>query len=151
MLPRELHLKPGYLIRRAHQISVSIFLDECRDNELTPIQYAVLRVLMENGELDQITVASRAALDRSTIGGLAERLEEKGWISRKPGVEDRRQKLLSLTETGAAVLDAVEPAVERVQQRLLEPLNPQERAVFMALLERVVDENNENSRAPLKR
>lgn len=151
MPPRELNLKPGHLIRRAHQISVSIFLDECRDFDLTPVQYAVMRELRECPDLDQITLASRAALDRSTIGGLAERLEEKGWIRRKAGVEDRRQKLLSLTDVGVAVLDAVEPAVVKAQERMLEPLEPAQRAVFMALLERLVDENNENSRAPLKR
>ncbi|GLR79152.1 MarR family transcriptional regulator (plasmid) [Azospirillum oryzae] len=151
MLHGDLHLKPGHLIRRAQQIAVSIFLDECKEFDLTPTQYAVLAVLREKSDLDQITLASRAALDRSTIGGLVERLEEKGWIRRTVGVEDRRQKLVSLTEAGQAMLETVEPSVERVQQRLLEPLNGDERAVFMALLERLVDENNESSRAPFKK
>jgi len=150
MLPGDLHLKPGHLIRRAQQISVSIFLDECRDFDITPMQYAVMAVLRATPDLDQISLAHRAALDRSTIGGLAERLEEKGWVRRVPGVEDRRQKRLSLTGEGLRVLDAVEPAVERTQARILGPLTAQERATFMALLERVVDENNEASRAPLK-
>ncbi|PWC31605.1 MarR family transcriptional regulator [Azospirillum sp. TSO22-1] len=150
MLPEELHLKPGHLIRRAHQISVSIFFDECRDTDVTPMQYAVMTVLKATPDLDQITLAHRAALDRSTIGGLAERLEEKGWIRRTPGIEDRRQKLLSLTDEGRRVLEQIEPAVERTQQRILAPLGAEERATFMALLERVVDENNEASRAPYK-
>jgi DNA-binding MarR family transcriptional regulator len=150
MLPGELHLKPGHLIRRAHQISVSIFLDECRDADITPVQYAVMAVLQTTPDLDQITLAHRAALDRSTIGGLAERLEEKGWIRRMPGIEDRRQKLLSLTEEGMRVLASLEAAVQRTQQRILAPLSEVERATFMALLERVVDENNEASRAPYK-
>lgn len=150
MLPGNLHLKPGHLIRRANQISVSIFLDECREFDITPMQYAVMAVLRTTPDLDQITLASRAALDRSTIGGLAERLEEKGWIRRLPGVEDRRQKLLSLTGEGLRVLDSVEPAVERTQQRILEPLSDAEKATLLALLERVVDENNDASRAPFK-
>ena len=150
MLPGDLHLKPGHLIRRAQQISVSIFLDECRDFDITPMQYAVMKVLRDTPDLDQISLAHRAALDRSTIGGLAERLEEKGWVRRIPGIEDRRQKLLSLTGEGQRVLDAVEPAVERSQARILAPLTPEERATFVALLERVVDENNDASRAPLK-
>jgi DNA-binding MarR family transcriptional regulator len=150
MLPGDLHLKPGHLIRRAHQISVSIFYDECRDFDITPMQYAVMKVLQSTPDLDQITLAHRAALDRSTIGGLAERLEEKGWIRRMPGTEDRRQKLLSLTEEGAAVMAAVEPAVERCQRRILGPLSAEDCATFMTLLERIVDENNEASRAPFK-
>lgn len=150
MLPGDLHLKPGHLIRRAQQISVSIFFDECRSFDITPMQYAVMKVLASTADLDQITLAHRAALDRSTIGGLAERLEEKGWIRRMPGTEDRRQKLLSLTDEGRRVLAAVEPAVERTQQRILAPLSPDESRIFVALLEKLVDENNEASRAPFK-
>jgi len=150
MPPGDLHLKPGFLIRRAQQIAVSIFLDECRDFDITPMNYAVMKVLKATPDLDQITLAHRAAIDRSTIGGLAERLEEKGWIRRMPGTEDRRQKLLSLTEEGERVLASVEPAVERTQRRILGPLSPEECATFMALLERIVDENNEASRAPYK-
>ncbi len=150
MLPGDLHLKPGHLIRRAHQIAVSIFLEECREVDITPPQYAVLKVLETMPDLDQITLAHQAALDRSTIGWLAERLEEKGWVRRTPGVQDRRQKLLSLTDEGRRVLALVEPGVERTQQRLLAPLSSEECRSFLAMLQRIVDINNEASRAPFK-
>ena len=150
MLPGDLHLKPGHLIRRAHQIAVSIFLEECREVDITPPQYAVLKVLETMPDLDQISLAHQAALDRSTIGWLAERLEEKGWVRRTPGVQDRRQKLLSLTDEGRRVLALVEPGVERTQQRLLAPLSAEECAAFLAMLQRIVDINNEASRAPFK-
>ena len=150
MLPGDLHLKPGHLIRRAHQIAVSIFLEECREVDITPPQYAVLKVLETMPDLDQISLAHQAALDRSTIGWLAERLEEKGWVRRTPGVQDRRQKLLSLTDEGRRVLALVEPGVERTQQRLLAPLSSEECRSFLAMLQRIVDINNEASRAPFK-
>ena len=150
MLPGDLHLKPGHLIRRAHQIAVSIFLEECREVDITPPQYAVLKVLETMPDLDQISLAHQAALDRSTIGWLAERLEEKGWVRRTPGVQDRRQKLLSLTDEGRRVLALVEPGVERTQQRLLAPLSAEECAAFLAMLQRIVDINNEASRAPFE-
>ncbi|MFX8852555.1 MarR family winged helix-turn-helix transcriptional regulator, partial [Acinetobacter baumannii] len=61
---------------------------------------------------------------------------------------DRRQKLLFLTDDGSAVLDTVAAAVDRTQQRILAPLNPDEQALFIALLERIVDQNNAPSPAP---
>ena len=54
---RELKLplwsRPGYLIRRLHQIHVALFLEELRDSGLTPVQYGLLTALSFRGELDQ--------------------------------------------------------------------------------------------------
>ena len=36
---------PGHLLRRCHQIAVAVFLDECRDHDLTPPQFATLAAL----------------------------------------------------------------------------------------------------------
>lgn len=141
---------PGHLIRRAQQIAVSIFIDEAGDIDITPMQYSVLAVLRATPGVDQITLAHRAALDRSTIGGLAERLEDKGWIRRVTSEEDRRQKLLWVTDEGLAILDRMAPIVQRTQERILAPLTPREADRFMALLGKVVDANNEISRAPFK-
>ena len=38
--------RPGYLIRRLHQIHVAIFLDECAEYGITPVQYAVMTALL---------------------------------------------------------------------------------------------------------
>lgn len=149
-LADDLGQKPGHLIRRAQQIAVSIFFEECAGIDITPMQYAVLKLLAVESGLDQITLAHRAAIDRSTIGNLAERLEDKGWIARAVGQNDRRQKNLAITAEGRAVLRAVEPAVERAQARILAPLDPHQRTQFIALLALLVDENNEVSRAPMR-
>lgn len=148
-VPGQLHLLPGHLIRRAHQIGVSIFFQECRDG-LTPIQYAILQVLAGEDRVDQISLAYKVALDRSTLADVARRLEERGWISRMLGDLDRRQKLLSITEAGRQVLAAVQPAVDKVQERILEPLNPAERQAFLGLLNKLVNVNNSESRAPYR-
>ena len=38
----DVYTKPGYLFRRMQQIAVSIFMEECREFDLTPVQYAAL-------------------------------------------------------------------------------------------------------------
>jgi DNA-binding MarR family transcriptional regulator len=145
-----LYAAPGHLIRRCQQIAVAIFVDEVRDFDLTPVQYAALFVVRAQPGVDQTRLVNLIALDRSTIGSVVERLEAKGLITRHAGTEDRRTKRLYPTDTGIALLAAVADAVDRAQHRILAPLNATERAQFMAMLARLVDINNAHSRAPLR-
>ena len=145
-----LYSAPGHLIRRCQQIAVAIFVDEMREFDLTPVQYAALFVVRAQPGVDQTRLVNLIALDRSTIGSVVERLETKGLITRKAGTEDRRTKRLYPTEAGIALLAAVTDAVDRAQHRILAPLNAAERAAFMTMLTRLVDINNAHSRAPLR-
>ena len=117
---------------------------------ITPIQFGVLAVLESQGELDQVTLAQRLALDASTSGSTLERLEKKGWISRRVDENDRRRRMVSLARDGHVLLQKLLDDVETVQHRLLDPLDPKERVVFMRLLAKVVNLNNDVSRAPLR-
>lgn len=151
MIPTELHSRPGHLIRRAQQIAVSIFHEECGAFGITPVQYSILRLLDSQEGLDQVSLANHAAIDRSTMANIAERLEEKGWIKRVQSFEDKRQKLLYLTSVGKQLLDDVEKFVDVTQHRILAPLTVSESTEFLRLLEKLVDFNNEVSRAPLRK
>ncbi len=93
----DFHLMPGHLIRRAHQISVAIFIEECAANNVTPVQYACLAQIARAPGVDATRLAAAVAFDRSTLGNVLERLETKGWVARKPSPEDRRVKLLHIT------------------------------------------------------
>lgn len=143
----ELYDQPGHLIRRAQQIAVSVFYEEV-GREVTPIQYAVLRMLQEKPGLDQVTLAQEVALDTSTAAEIAARLETKGWIVRE--VLPRRQRRLLLTAEGEAVLARTVPGVRRLQRALLANLSSDERAEFLRLLRKFVDLGNGQSRAPLR-
>lgn len=141
---------PGHLLRRCQQIAVSIFLRECRAHDLTPLQFAVLAALVDSPPLDQIRLAGIAALDRTTVGVVARKLEARGLITRRISDADRRSKLIAVTEAGRAAVAAALPAVEAAQDRLLAPLSADERAMLLALLAKLADGNNEHSRAPLR-
>lgn len=128
---------PGHLIRRLQQISNALFTEECGRFDLTSVQFAALFVVRAAGELDATRLAEQIAFDRSTIGDVIDRLEWKGWIVRKGRSDDRRVKVIRLTAKGAKLLKQVEPAVRRVQTRLLERLSTSERTVLLALLKRL--------------
>ncbi|QOZ74589.1 MarR family transcriptional regulator [Bradyrhizobium sp. CCBAU 53351] len=141
---------PGYLFRRMQQIAVSIFMEECKAFDLTPVQYAALIAIHTHPGIDATRLSAVIAFDRSTLGSVIERLQAKDFVERKPAPEDKRIKLLYLTKSGAAILREIIPAVERAQARMLEPLKPADRKTLMALMSQLVDLNNEASRVPLR-
>jgi len=143
----DLYEQPGHLIRRAQQIAVAMFV-EALGGEVTPVQYAVLRMLQERPGIDQVTLASEVALDKSTTAELAVRLEAKGWIHRE--LLPRRQRALSLTPEGEAVLASLVPHLRVMNKALLSRLDAGERSEFMRLLRKFVQVNNEQSRAPMR-
>ncbi|MCC2103402.1 MAG: MarR family transcriptional regulator [Hyphomicrobiales bacterium] len=147
----DFHNMPGHLIRRAHQISVAIFMEECAEHNVTPVQYACLSEIARQPGVDATRLASAVAFDRSTLGNVLERLEAKGWVDRRPALEDRRVKLLHITQAGEDLLQAIEPAVVATQKRLLKPLSAADRKLFMRLISELVQRNNEVSRAPMGR
>ena len=142
--------KPGHLIRRAQQIAVAIFMEECAAYDITPVQYATLVAVRDNPDADATRLSALVAYDRSTLGLVIARLEKKGLLARKPGKDDRRVKRLALTRAGDTLLRRAEPAVRRAQDRILAPLEARDRAQLVALLRQLVELNNESSRVPLR-
>jgi DNA-binding MarR family transcriptional regulator len=138
---------PGHLLRRAQQISTALFYDEI-GSDLTPVQYAMLNTLAAHPGIDQVSLSGLVAIDTSTGATVCARLEEKGLIERKVLPHNRRQRALTVTPAGQGLLDATIPGAQRLRQRLLAPLDAQEQGQFMALLAKLVRENNEQSRVP---
>ena len=148
VLGEPLYGQPGHLLRRAQQISASIFHEELGEL-VTPIQYAVLCVIMANPGIDQVALAGLAAIDTSTAASVAVRLEEKGLLLRHLDPANRRQRALRLTPEGIQLLHEANDAIARLHRRIFEAFSPEEEAVFMDLLAKLVDMNNHRSRAPL--
>ena len=74
--------------------------------------------------------------------------EARGLLLRNTTPEDRRVRLLTLTNEGQALLDTALPSMQRAQARMLEPLPPRELDQFMRMLRQLVTANNAESRAP---
>jgi DNA-binding MarR family transcriptional regulator len=129
---------PGHLIRRAHQISVGVFMEEVGAFDVTPVQFAILNALMDTPGEDQVTLAGRVAFDAATSGSVIGRLEAKGWVRREPDPHDKRRKLLWLTPEGEQAALGMKRAVARVQGRIVAPLDESEQAQLTRLLQKLV-------------
>jgi DNA-binding MarR family transcriptional regulator len=144
----ELQTQPGHLIRRAQQIAVAIFIEECAALDLTPVQYAAMVAIEEHEGIDATRLSAQIAFDRSTLGNVLERLETRGFVERYPSKDDKRIKLLKLTSQGRSVTRRAEAAVRRTQQRILAPLTAKDQRVLLELLAQLVKLNNDASRVP---
>lgn len=132
--PTPLNALPGHLVRRLHQVSVAIFSEELQALGLTPLQFAVLSEVSRHPGLDQRSLARRVALDASTTGGVVDRLEARGALRRQLSPEDRRVRLLHLTDAGQELLQQATSPVQQVQDRLLAPLTAAQHQQLMGLL-----------------
>ncbi len=131
----DLYDQPGHLIRRAQQIAAQLFRDVLGP-DVTPVQYAILRMLQEKPGIDQVRLARLVALDNSTTADIAARLEAKGWVLRE--ILPRRQRRLTLTAEGETMLAGFVPNVHELHERMLAALEPQEQAEFKRLLRKFV-------------
>ena len=149
-LRNALYRRPGFLIRRAHQIAVSIFLEEAAELGITTTQYGALVVISLRDDLDQVGLSTLVGIDRSTTALVVAKLEVAGYLVRQGDPRDGRRKLLALTDAGRDVLARVKSPAQRVRDRELEVFSKEDRKTFLRLLEVFVDAFNADTRAPIK-
>ena len=129
---------PGHLIRRAQQLAVAIFMEETAGFDVTPVQFAILNALIDDPGEDQITLSGRVAFDPATFGSVIGRLEAKGWVKREADPLDKRRKLLWTAPEGETIALQMKRAVSRAQQRIVSPLEADERTQLATLLGKLV-------------
>ncbi|MGH1416439.1 MAG: MarR family winged helix-turn-helix transcriptional regulator [Pelagimonas sp.] len=128
-------LMPGHLIRRLNQISAHEFARQTQAAgfDITPVQFAAMDTISANPGIDQAGVAANIAYDRATIGGVIDRLVQKGTVERTVSKRDRRAREVKLTKSGQRILDDVLPIVTALQEDILPGLSPEERGMFLSL------------------
>jgi MarR family transcriptional regulator, lower aerobic nicotinate degradation pathway regulator len=131
--------RPGFLIRRLHQIHTALFNEECGNEKITPIMYSVLSALEQRGAIDQTTLAREVAVDKTNMADVLERMRKRGLIRRRMSPKDRRVRLTVLTDDGRALLDRVNRHAERAHRRTVEDLTPDEQHVLMHLMARIIE------------
>ena len=113
--------RPGYLVRRLHQIHVAMFIEQVADGQVTPIQFGLLSVLMMRPGIDQATIGEEMGLDPANVAEILKRLEDRGLVSRVVDPLNRRRKLCLATAAGKKFVQRYQPDMQLSQQQLLAP------------------------------
>ena len=133
-----LHERPGFLIRRLHQIHVALFAKHCEPFGVTPVQFSLLTALATRGVADQTLLAADVALDRTTATGAIKRLQDRGLARRVASAGDRRARLWSTTTKGGELLEKMQARVREAHDATIAALAPGERTLLVAVLRRLV-------------
>jgi len=145
----QLYRRPGFMIRRVHQIAVALFIEETGKLGVTNRQYGILFVLQHRPGIDQISVANLLGLDRSTTGMVLKKLEQDGLVVRSVDARDRRRHSLHLTSPGEKLLSRLAEPARKARARVLSAFTPHEQALFLQLLDKFVRAFNDSTRVPL--
>jgi len=142
--------RPGFLIRRMHQIHGFLFAEETDGFDITPAQYSLLTTLDTFGELDQNTLAIQVGLERSSVAEVIPRLHTRGLVVRGQAAHDKRLRLVKLSLKGKRLVARMSDAVQRAHSRTIETLSREEQDIFMLLMIKLVEANNSESVVPFK-
>lgn len=146
----DLAARPGFLIRRLHQIHVALFIEECAAFDVTPVQYSIMSAVQAHPGLDQARLGEMIGVDRATLANVVGRLERRGLVRRRASAADRRLRLVEMTDGGAALLARMDAPARRAHTRTVEALAPAERQAFVQALAQLVQCGNAHGRAPLR-
>jgi DNA-binding MarR family transcriptional regulator len=102
--------------------------------------YSVLVALDQSPVRTQAALAEAIGADKTRIIPVLDELQNQGYIERRPDPDDRRVRLLAITDTGRAVKDATQAAIQRGEERWLQTLSADERRVFLSVLQQLSQE-----------
>ena len=146
----DLAARPGFLLRRLHQIHVALFIEECAAFEVTPVQYSIMTAVQAHPGLDQARLGEEVGVDRATLANVAGRLEARGLVLRRASPADRRVRLVEMTEAGSALLARMDAPARHAHARTVAALPDADRRAFIEALARLVEAGNGHGRAPLR-
>jgi DNA-binding MarR family transcriptional regulator len=141
--------RPGFLLRRAHQISAALFEEECRDIALTQAQFAVLTVLAAKPGVDQPRLCRFVGFDKVTVMYILRGLIERGLVVRESMPGKKRLMALSLTKEGVKLLESAQRPTETAYTSLMSCFTDAQQRQFLKLLKILTEALEDKARAPL--
>jgi DNA-binding MarR family transcriptional regulator len=127
----------GYQLRLAQIAMFRDFAHGLGEEDMTPGLFGVLVIIEANPDLKQSELAHATHLDRSTVVTVIDNLEKRGLVERRVALHDRRSNAIRLTAAGTALLRKLKRQVSLHEKRLAENFSADERASFIALLQKV--------------
>jgi DNA-binding MarR family transcriptional regulator len=125
------------IIKLAHAMGVEIDR-RLKEHGITTSQWSVLKQLWQQEGRSQSELQDRLGLDRATVAGLVQRMTQQDLIVREPDPDDKRIQRVFLTDKGRALKGITTALVEQVNANAIEGFSPEERAIFMGLLKRAL-------------
>lgn len=127
------------LLRRAWYGLNQAFRRRIAHTGVTPDQFTAMRTLLE-GEAQGMTqrdLTLAMSSDPNTVASLLERMEDSGWIERRPHERDGRAYRIRLLPAGRKQFEVVREAAATLQAEVLGVLPESDRERFLQQLDLV--------------
>jgi len=130
----EIEKSIGFLLAKAYQRACAVFKEEFGEEDLTPQQFGLLAFLWQKDGLSQKELSEKSQIDRTTIGGIIDRLEKENLVERRPHPDDRRAYQVYLTDKGRSLEEELCVVADRVLRKVTSPLTEEEHQTLIRLL-----------------
>lgn len=111
--------------------------DWVRERDLSHAQAFVLGFLAQNPGARQRELAQVSRTSPASVSSLLSGLERRGLVDRRTRDGDERSKHVHVTEAGAELISGFDEAMAAANERILTPLDPDERVTLTALLTKI--------------
>lgn len=126
------------LLRKAWYNLNQAFRRRIAPMDITPDQFTVLRVLVENGEgISQREICDYMTSDPNTITSILNRMESQDFVERRPHETDRRALSIWIKPAGQAKYHETREFASGLQREVLDVLSAAEQEQFLEHLERI--------------
>jgi MarR family transcriptional regulator, lower aerobic nicotinate degradation pathway regulator len=139
-LPARLRAMPTWLISQVETRAHRLLADRLGAEGARGYHFRLLAALAEFGPASQASLGRRTAMNRSDVVTAVNELVDQGLAERTGDPADRRRNIITMTQAGAARLGRLDGVLAGVQDELLAPLSAAERAQFIQLLTRILDD-----------
>jgi DNA-binding MarR family transcriptional regulator len=134
------------LARRFQQVCAAMVAEAIAGEDLVQLEYGSLIAIEIEPGVDQRRLADAIGIDPSNACLIVDRLHSMGLIERRINDADRRARELYLTPKGKALWRRLHVKAGAANERVLAPLAPAERELFLDLLIRVIEGNRAHAR-----
>lgn len=124
----------GFLLARVGAAARRSWARMLIDRDLTPHHYGVLMALDQIGPCGQRHLSEQLGIDPRNVGPLIDTLTERGLIKRKVDPNDRRRRILHLTDAGGVEADELKDTGAELESRFLNHLDPDDQAILHQIL-----------------
>ncbi len=133
----------GYLLAQASRMLRGRVDNALLPLELSLYEYVTLRLISLDAPMSQGELGETYGIDRTTMVGVVDRLEERELVVRERNEADRRSYLLRLTPKGRKVLARALRIVRKEQQGFLSPLTEAEWESLRTCLWKLVSQSQQ--------
>jgi Transcriptional regulators len=129
----------GYKLATSSKLLKRAMDDKLSAYHITTSQWAVLKLLDTRIQLTQSQIANELIGDKATVGEVILKLQEKDYIEKSFGKNDRRVYLISLTPKAKSIIKDIEEMVNNVTKTALNNFSGNEKQTLYKFLNQIID------------